>query len=120
DAARDALRLVREGARPEQIAGARAQVQSAQAALKGATQTAIDLVLTASISGVVTGRFVEPGEVLAPGQSGMSVADVTRPWVRIYVDEDVLPRIRVGDSVRVELDALPNRAFRGVVVALND
>lgn len=120
DAARDALRLVREGARPEQIAAARAQVQAAQAALQGAKQTAIDLVLTASINGVVTGRYVEPGEVLAPGQSGMSVADITRPWVRIYVDESVLPRIRAGDSVGVELDAMPSRRFRGVIVALND
>jgi HlyD family secretion protein len=120
DAARDALRFLREGARPDQVQAAREAVNSARAALRGAQQTATDLVLTSSIDGVVTGRFVEPGEILAPGQSGMSVADVTRPFVRIYVDEAVLPTIHLEDTLNVRLDAMPDHWFRGIVVALNN
>jgi HlyD family secretion protein len=112
--------LLREGARPEQIQAAREAVNLARASLRGAQQTASDLVLTSSIDGVVTGRFVEPGEMLAPGQSGMSVADMTRLFVRIYVDETMLPTIHVNDTLRVRLDAMPDRWFHGVVVALND
>src|SRR5205807_89384 len=63
-AAEQTLRLMREGARSEQLAAARAEVQAAQAALEGAQRTAADMVLRSPIRGVVTSRNAEPGEVL--------------------------------------------------------
>ena len=120
DAARDQLRLVREGARPEEIAAARAATASARQGLAGAQASARDLVLTSPVSGSVLSRHVEPGEVLAPGVSGMTIGDFSRPYVRIYVDEFALPKIHIGDTVLVFLDALPNQPFRGTVVSMND
>ena len=120
DAARDAERLIREGSRPETIAAARAGVAAAKAALQGGQQTARDLVLTAPIAGMVLSRHVEPGEVLAPGASGMTLGDITRPYVRIYVDQQVFPLIHIGDTATVLLDAFPDRPFRGTVTALSD
>jgi len=120
DAARDAERVVREGARPQQIAAARAAVASAKAQLSGAQQTASDLVLTAPIAGTVLSRHTELGEVLSPGVSGMTLGDVAHPFVRIYVDQTRFPSIRIGDSATVLLDALPDRPFRGTVVAVSD
>lgn len=120
DALRDAARLVKEGARPEQIAAARASLTAAQAALSGAQQTASDLVLVAPMAGRVLSRNVEPGEVLAAGTPGMTIADPSRPYVRIYVDQVKFPAIRVGDTVGVFLDAFPDRRFRGVVSAVSD
>jgi HlyD family secretion protein len=102
------------------LAGARAQVQAAKAALQGGQQTARDLVLTAPIAGMVLSRNVEPGEVLSPGVSAMTLGDVARPYVRIYVDQNVFPRIHIGDAASVVLDAFPNRPFRGTVNALSD
>jgi HlyD family secretion protein len=118
--AREQLRLVREGPRPQTIAAARAQVNEARAALAGAERTARDLVLTASVSGTVLSRHVEPGEVLSPGISGMTIGDETRPYVRIYVDQTAFPRIHLGDSASVVLDAMPDHPFKGTVVALAD
>lgn len=120
DAARDQLRLVREGARPEEIAAARAAVTSAQQALAGSQASARDLVLTSPVTGTVLSRHVEPGEVLAPGISGLTLGDISRPYVRIYVSEFALPKIHLGDSASVFLDAFPGRSFRGEVVSLND
>lgn len=120
DAARDALRLVREGARPQQIAQARAAVAAARAALSGAQQTATDLVLTAPIAGAVLSRHVEKGEVLAPGASGMTLGDVARPYVRIYLAETRFPDVHVGDGATVLLDAMPNHPFHGSVVSVSD
>lgn len=120
DAARDQLRLVREGARPEEIAAARAAVNEARQALAGAQASARDLVLTAPVSGSVLSRHVEGGEVLAPGVSGMTLGDISQPYVRIYVDEFAFPRIRIGDTALVYLDALPNQPFKGRVVSVND
>ncbi|MEO7086707.1 MAG: efflux RND transporter periplasmic adaptor subunit [Gemmatimonadaceae bacterium] len=120
DAAREQARLVREGTRPEQIVAARARLASARAALSAAQQTAHDLVLTATVGGAVLSRHVEPGEMLAPGVSGMTIGDITRPYVRIYVNELIVPRVRLGDTASVTIDAFPNRAFRGQVVAVSD
>jgi HlyD family secretion protein len=120
DAARERARLVREGARPDQIQAARAAVAQARAAVTGAQQNAADLVLTAPVEGTVLSRHAEPGEVLAPGVSTMTIGEVARPYVRIYVDELAFPRIRLGDTASVYLDAMPDRAFRGVVTALSD
>jgi HlyD family secretion protein len=120
DAAHEQARLVREGTRPQQIAAARARVASARATLAAAQQTARDLVLTAPVSGAVLSRHVEPGEMLAPGVSGMTIGDITRPFVRIYVSETAVPLVRLGDTVAVTIDAFPNRPFRGAVVAVSD
>lgn len=120
DALRDAARFVKEGARPEQIAAARASLAAAKAALSGARQTATDLVLTAPMSGTVLSRNAEPGEVLAAGTPAMTLGDPARPYVRIYVDQVKFPVIHVGDTVGVFLDAFPERRFRGVVSVVSD
>lgn len=120
DAARNQLRLVREGARPEEIAAARAALNSARQALAGAQASARDLVLTSPLAGSVLSRHSEPGEVLAPGVSGMTLGDISRPYVRIYVDEFAFPHVHVGDTALVYLDALPRQPFQGTVVSVND
>jgi HlyD family secretion protein len=120
DEAREQLRLVREGARPQTIAAARAQVGSAKASLSGIERTARDLILTASVSGTVLSRHVEPGEVLSPGVSGMTIGDETRPYVRIYLNQVAFPQVHIGDSASVVLDAMPDHPFKGTVVALAD
>ena len=71
-----------EGPRPEAVAAARAEVASARASLAGLEQTARDLTLTSTIGGTVLSRHAEPGEVLSPGISGMTLGDVTQPYVR--------------------------------------
>ena len=120
DAAAQQARLVREGTRPEQVAAARGRLASARATLSAVQQTAHDLVLTSPVGGAVLSRHVEPGEMLAPGVSGMTIGDITRPFVRIYVDELVVPRIRLGDTASLTIDAFPNRQFQGRVVAVSD
>jgi HlyD family secretion protein len=120
DAARDALHLLRDGTRPERIAAARADVAVARAAARAGQETANDLTLTAPTDGVVLTRNVLEGEVLAGGIPALTLGVTARPWVRVYVDERALPRIKVGDSVTATLDAYPGRHFRGRVIALRD
>ena len=117
-AAEQTLRLLRQGARPEQVAAARAEVEGAQAALEGAQRTAADLVLLSPIRGVITSRNAEPGEVLGAGQAAITVADVSRPFVRIYVNERALPLVRVGQPAVAVLDAFPGKEFTGRVAAV--
>ena len=120
DAARESVRLLREGARPDLIRAARAEVEAARAQLAGAVQTASDLTLTASVAGRVTGRNAEPGEILSPGEAAVTIGSVGAPYARVYIDQRLLPRLAIGDSVTATLDAYPDREFAGRIVALND
>ena len=117
DAARDALRLVQAGARPERRQAAAAEARGAQAAAEGWRATVNDLVLIAPVNGVVSSRNVEPGEVLAAGQSAITVAQPSRPWARIYVSQFVLPTLRPGDSLSARLDG-DTTVFRGRISAI--
>jgi HlyD family secretion protein len=78
-----------------------------------------DLTLTAPVAGVVLSRNAEPGEILATGQSAVTLGEIQRPWVRVYVSSHDLPTISVGQTARGALDEMPNRIFNGRVVAIN-
>ncbi|HEU0297922.1 MAG TPA: HlyD family efflux transporter periplasmic adaptor subunit [Longimicrobium sp.] len=119
DAARENLRLVRQGARAGQVEAARAEVAGAEAALQSAQETAGELTLTAPVDGVVMLRAAEAGETVAAGQPVLTLGDPRRPWTRVYVSQRVLPTLRVGQTVTARLDAFPDRAFRGRIAALS-
>jgi len=119
DAARQSLLLLSQGNRPERIAAAKAQVQGAQAGLSAVKATVGDLVLVAPISGVVMSRNAQPGEIVTAGQSAVTLGEVRRPWVRVYVNARDIPSIALGSTANAKLDGLPNRNFTGRVVAVN-
>jgi HlyD family secretion protein len=119
DQARESLRLLSEGTRPERVAAARAEVEAARAGAAAARATASDLVLLAPVSGVVLGRLAEPGELLAAGEPALTVGATREPYVTVYVSERVLPAVRVGGRAVGRLAAMPGRVFRGRVTAIN-
>lgn len=112
------LKLVRDGARPERRMAARADLTRAQAALAAVEASVGDLVLVSPVAGTVLVRAAEPEEVIPAGVPAITVGDVSRPWVRVYVGQDVLPLLTVGDTVVARLDAFPDSAFPGRIVAL--
>ena len=119
DAARDALRLLQEGSRPQRIAAARADVENANASLNAALQTASDLVLVAPVKGTVLLRNAEPGEVLAAGMPALTVGELARPYVRIFVNQQALAQVRLGARAQGVLDGMPDKPFTGEVIAIS-
>lgn len=115
EAAAAQLQLLREGTRPDRIAALRAELAAAEGALAAVEAIARDLVITAPIDGRVVSRRAEPGEVLAPGERALLLAETGRQWVRIYVGQEVLPLVRYGEEVTATLDAFPDRPVTGVV-----
>jgi HlyD family secretion protein len=109
DAATEALRLLNQGARRDQVSGARAELETARGALAAGRATQSDLVLTAPIDGTVLGRYVERGEVLGAGQVAMTLGDAKRPWVRVYLPAPAVPFVRVGQAARVTVQGLGSR-----------
>jgi HlyD family secretion protein len=119
DAARHALELLREGTRPERIQAARAEAARARAALQATAAVAQDLVLLAPVSGVVLSRNAEPGEMLAIGQSAVTLGESAEPFVRVFVPTRQLPRVRQGQTATAVLDGFSDRPIAGKVVAIN-
>jgi HlyD family secretion protein len=118
DALRETLRLLRQGTRPERIAGARAEVETARAALAGAQATRSDLVLVAPVRGLVLGRHAEVGEVVPPGTPVITIGEPAKPWVRVYVSPSDAARLTVGGPALATLDDLPGREFPGRVASV--
>lgn len=103
------------GATPEQVAAVEAQVEIARAALDALRVQVDKFVLQAPISGLVLERPVHVGEVALPGSPLMTLADLDRVTLIVYVPEDQLGRVQLGQPVTVTVDAYPDRTFRGTV-----
>ncbi|HLI63073.1 MAG TPA: efflux RND transporter periplasmic adaptor subunit [Terriglobales bacterium] len=102
-----------EGTRKEEIAVDRANVHQAHADL-GLSQIRLGYTtLLAPLTGVITVREAELGEVVSPGTPVYTLADVDHIWVRVYVPETELGRIKWGQQVSVGTDTYPNKRYRG-------
>lgn len=119
-AAAEAVRRLRQGARPEEIRAAEADLAAARAALRGREAVAAELVLTAPGDGVVLRRLAEPGEVLQPGEPLLTIGDLGHPWARVYVAPALARRLRTGGRARGALDGAPDRPVTGRIVAISD
>ncbi|MGO4725393.1 MULTISPECIES: secretion protein HlyD [unclassified Inquilinus] len=115
DSAKQALDLLLEGNRAEDIAAGRANLASAQADLATAETALADATLKAPADGIILSRVTEPGAILATS-SVAYVLSLTKPvWVRAYVAEPDLGRIHPGLEVQVVTDTRPDRPYRGRV-----
>lgn len=109
------LKLVKEGPRAETIQQARARVEQGRAALALA-QTQLDNTKLASpLNGVVLSHNVEPGEYVSPGTPIVTVADTHNVWVRAYLDQTDLGRVKRGEQVDVRTDSFPDKTYKGVI-----
>jgi HlyD family secretion protein len=111
--ARQSLSLLREGPRREDIARAAADLDAANALLATAEQQLSYIRLVSPVAGIVSVRQAEQGQYVTAGQPVFRVAELDRPWVRAYVDEKDLPRIKLGQPAQVQVDGLPGKQFTG-------
>ncbi|ALA19989.1 MULTISPECIES: secretion protein HlyD [unclassified Chelatococcus] len=115
ESARAALRLLEDGTRPEDIAAARANLDAARASLAAARTGLADTELRAPSAGVILSRVEEPGAIVASGDVVYVLSLEAPVFVRAYVGEPDLGRIRPGMTVEVTNDTEPGRAHRGTV-----
>lgn len=117
--AREQLALLQQGPRKEQIAQARADYEAHLQAVAVAQQQLAYVDLVSPVAGSVTVRMAEAGEVVTAGQPVLRVASVESPWVRLYVNEKDLSRIRLGQPAEVRVDGLPDKVFDGRVTFIS-
>lgn len=107
---------LRSGARPEEIAGARSRREYAAAQVDLLRKKVHDCVLLSPTGGVVTLRAIEPGELVGVGTNVFRITYLDRVNLMIYVNEQDLGRIKLGQGAQVSIDAFPGRSFNGTVV----
>ena len=110
-----ALQLLKKGARSERIDEARARQRGALARLSTAKERESYATLLAPISGVVLSKSVEPGEQVAPGTPVVTIGDMEQCWLKGYIPETELGRVKLGQRARVTTDSHPDRFFEGKV-----
>src|SRR3954471_8853736 len=105
DEAREALRLLEAGSRVEDIGSAEAQVKASRAQL-ALLRHQIELgELKAPVDAVVRSRLLEPGDMATPQKPVFTLALTQPKWVRVYVAEPDLGKVRPGLAARVVTDS---------------
>jgi HlyD family secretion protein len=105
------------------IQGSKAGVQSARAALEKANKDISRATLVAPMSGVISLLNVKKGErvvgsSMMAGTEMMRIADMSKIEIRVDVGENDIPKVHLGDSATIEVDAFNNRKFKGVVTQI--
>ena len=105
--------LVKKGPSKETIAQARARLQQSSEALALAETRLGYATLASPLSGVVLSKDVEPGEFVAAGTPIVTVGNLENVWLRAYIDETDLGRVKVGQRVRITTDTYPDKVYEG-------
>ena len=104
-AAEEGVARLRAGARPEEIAAARARVAAVEAQLAALHKALGDAVLKAPVGGVVTSKLIDAGEIVPPATAIVIITDLDHAWANVYVDEPVVPRLKLGQAMTLVTDA---------------
>ena len=102
-------------ARPEEIAQAKANFEKAEAAVGLIEKGLRDCSVTSPINGFVVKKFVEAGETVSMMSSLVKVSDLSSVKLSIYISETDLGKVKLGQKAAVTVDAFPNKTFDGVV-----
>jgi len=113
DQAKEALALLEEGPRKEQIEAQRAVLGEAQAALGALDARLGKTTLTAPFAGRITVRHKEPGEVAAAGAPVVTLQNPDDRWVRIYIPEDRMGAVHLGGEATILSDTYPDKRYPG-------
>lgn len=77
-------------------------------------------IIFSPIKGTVLERNLEPGEMAFPGTPILTLADLKRTWIRIYVKETELGFVKIGQKAEIYVDSFPDTPFPGRVVAISN
>lgn len=102
-------------AKEDESAALAAQAEQAKAALVEAQSILDDLTIRAPASGVITTRMVDVGEVLAAGTAMFDIVDLDRLYLKVYIPEVEIGKVRLNLPALIYTDAFPDQPFPAVV-----
>jgi HlyD family secretion protein len=119
--ARTSLETLREkerGNRPEDIDAARAALRREERQLAYLKRQKEESVVLAPADGVLEAIDLRPGDLVAANQPVARILEPSQIWVRVYVPEPRLGRVKIGQRAAVTVDSYPHRDFPGTVVEI--
>jgi HlyD family secretion protein len=96
-----------------------AQIQQSNAALRTSEVRLRDAVLYAPVSGVVLRKNVEAGETVSAGTPIFTIGNLENPWIKVYVKEDKLGLVKLGQKALISTDTYPGKVYDGVVTFIS-
>ncbi|MDI6768980.1 MAG: efflux RND transporter periplasmic adaptor subunit [Anaerolineales bacterium] len=134
DAARDRLTILQTGDYSPRMVAAQAALHQAEAAASqaqivvaqaGAQLALIDaqigkLTVAAPADGVVLTRVIQPGEVVAPASSALTLVRLDSLTITVYIPEDRYGEISLGQAATVSVDSFPGETFMATVTHISD
>jgi HlyD family secretion protein len=104
-AARESPARLRAGARREELDVARTRIAAAEVQIATWEKAVADATVVSPLTGIVTERVADPGEIVPPRAPLVTVTDLAAVWANVYVDEPAVPRIRIGQKATLFTDA---------------
>jgi len=102
--------------RLEQELGTRkAQIEQARAQLAVVESQIADATVSAPINGVALVKSAEVGEILAAGTTIATLGELDKPWLRGYINEQDLGRVKLGARATISTDSYPGKTYQGRV-----
>lgn len=97
----------------EELRARRAEIERSRAQVAITDSQINDMVVVSPIDGVVLVKSAEVGEVLAAGTTVVSIGDIDHPWLRGYINERDLGRVKIGDTAQITTDSFPGKIYPG-------
>jgi HlyD family secretion protein len=96
---------VKAGSRPQEIQAARARLAAVDAQIATSEKAVNDATIVSPVDGIVTEKLVNVGELVAPRTPLVVVTDQDHAWGEVFVDEPIVPRVKLGQPATVFTDA---------------
>jgi HlyD family secretion protein len=97
----------------------RAEIERQKAQIALIDSQLEDTIAISPVPGVVLVKAADPGEILAPGTTVVTVGDIDHPWLRGYVNETDLGRVKLGSKARVTTDSFRGKVYEGRVTFIS-
>ena len=98
------------------LKAAQMKKQQIEANLKLIESQVKDATIVSPASGIVINKFIEPGENVAMGLPIVTIADLTKLWIKLYVTAPQLGFIQLGEAAEINVDSFPERKFAGKII----
>ncbi len=95
------------------------QLRLSRASLKTAEVRFSDAVIYAPLNGVVIRKNVEEGETVGAGTAVFTIGDLENPWIKVYVKEEKLGLVKLGQKAEIKVDTYPGKSYEGTVTYIS-
>jgi HlyD family secretion protein len=110
---------LKDGSRAEEIEAARARRDQAIAQADAVRKKIADSYVLSPVNGTITGKTVEEGEAVLPNASLLTITQLDKIYLMIYITEKELTKVRLGQQVHIVVDGAPDKPVAGMVTYIS-